>query len=317
MSDTETLSAEDKAYFDTRGETAATPPAADHVVNDDDGADIDAEVAGDPVEEPVSDDVVDPDKPTGQSKVPLAALTKERNERKAVSAKLAETERKAAILEDRWNQALAREQQVEKPAVETKAPVDLSNDPMAIINELHSESQQRKQSEAERAKTERENAAANEAWGKTLNVARAQYESAAAADEAFEPTYTALRANIGQEYMDLYGLSEAQAKAEVDAFEAQQIAFAVDRGIDVGAHMRKLAKARNIVVTPKAPEKDAGEDIDRIASGVNGATSLSNAGGARVAATNAQSIADMSPDEFGAWLSKDGNQSKFRKLAGG
>ena len=27
--------------------------------------------------------------------------------------------------------------------------------------------------------------------------------------------------------------------------------------------------------------------------------------------------ADMSPDEFGAWLSKDGNQAKFRKLAGG
>jgi hypothetical protein len=322
MSDTETLSAEDKAYFDTRGETTVTAPAAiadDTLPDDDLPIETHDELDETGSETPPVDDVVDPDKATGQTKVPFAALTKERNERKAVAAKLAETERRAAILEDRWTQLLSSREAESTPAsVQPAAEPDLSNDPMAIVNKLWTESQdQRKQRETEAQQT-KEQAAANEAWGKTMNVARAQYQAACAADEAFEPTYTALRANMGQEYMELYGLSETEAKAEVDRYEAQQIAYAVDRGIDISVHMRKLAKTRNITVAPKtAPDRSAGEILDKLAEGVNGSTSLSTAGGGRVAATNAQSIADMSPDEFANWLGKDGNQAKFKKLAGG
>lgn len=309
--ETETLSAEDKAYFSTRGETT-TPPEV--TTEEETTTEEVVEPIGVETEEAEETTSEESDKPTGQSKVPLAALTKERNERKAIAARLAETERKAAILEDRWTQLLASQQQPVQPQVEQPAPLDPSKDPLGVVNELLTDMQQRKQSEADRTRQEREQQAANEAWNKTLGVARAQYEAAATSDPAFEATYTALRQNIGAEYMELYGMSAAQAGAEVDRYEAQQIAYAVDRGIDIAAHMRKLAKARNVAPPPKA---EPAEDIDKIAQGVNGSTSLSNAGGGRVAATNAQSIADMSPDEFGAWLSKDGNQAKFKKLAGG
>jgi hypothetical protein len=315
MSETETLSAEDKAYFDSRGETVTAPEVTTEEETTTEEVVEPAEVETEEAEETTAEDA-GTEKPTGQSKVPLAALTKERNERKAIAARLAETERKAAILEDRWNQVL---QQREQPAPEAKQeapPLDVSKDPMAVVNELLTDFQQRKQTEAERERQTKEQAAQAEAWNKTLNVARSQYEAAASSDAAFEPTYTALRANIGQEYMELYGMSEAEAKAEVDRYEAQQIAYAVDRGIDIATHMRKLAKARNVTVAPKATAP-AGEDLDKLAEGVSGSTSLSNAGGGRVASTNAQSIADMSPDEFGAWLGKPGNADKFRKLAGG
>lgn len=314
MTDTESLSAEDKAYFDSRGETnvpaVATPdPAADDPAPDADLPDdlVEDDAAGDPA--------ADPNKPTGQSKVPLAALTKERNERKAVAAKLAETERKAAILEDRWNQILQqREQAAEK---EPERPqIDAHKDPLAAVNELLTDLNQRKQTEAERQAQETQTRAAREAWNKTLNTAQTQFKEAATEDADFEPTYVALRMAIGSEFMEAYGLSPQEAKAELDNYEAQQINYAMSRGINVADHMRKLAKARNVVAPAKEPAAKA-EDLDKLAEGVNGSTSLSNAGGGRVAATNAQSIADMSPEEFGAWLAKPGNGDKFKKLAGG
>lgn len=318
MSDTETLSAEDKAYFDTRGETVTAPEVTteEETTTEEVVETAEVETEAEEAEETTTEEV-EAEKPTGQSKVPLAALTKERNERKAIAARLAETERKAAILEDRWNQALAQREQQTQPEAKQEAPaLDPSKDPLNVVNELLTDYQQRKQSAAEQERQTKEQQAQAEAWDKTVNVARAQYEAAAAADEAFEPTYTALRENIGTEYMELYGLTQEQARAEVDRYEAQQIAYAVDRGIDIAAHMRKLAKARNITVAPKTPPAPAGEDLDKLAEGVNGSTSLSNAGGGRVASTNAQSIADMNPTEFEAWLSKNGEKS-FRKLAGG
>jgi hypothetical protein len=315
MSDPETLSAEDKAYFDTRGETVAPETTT-----------TEPETTTEEVAEPVAEeaeetaelttDEADGEKPTGQSKVPLAALTKERQALKAEKVARAEAERKAAILEDRWNQALAQREEPPKPAAQQPPALDPNKDPLHVVNELLTDFQQRKQSEAEYERQTKEQQAANDAWDKTLNVARAQYEAAASADEAFEPTYVALRVSLGREYMEAYGLSEAQAKAEVDRYEAQQIAFAVDRGIDVATHMRKLAKARNVSAPAKEAPKPA-EDLDKLAEGVNGSTSLSSAGGGRVASTTAQSVADMSPDEFAAWLGKDGNQAKFKKLAGG
>lgn len=319
MSDTETLSAEDKAYFDTRGETVTAPePAATEEETTTEEVVETAEVEAEEAEETTTEEA-EAEKPTGQSKVPLAALTKERNERKAVAAKLAETERKAAILEDRWNQILQQQEKANQPAqAEPAKPArpDTKADPLAaveyVIDRLAADDQKREETERQT----KEQQAANEAWDKTVNVARAQYEAAASADENFEPTYTALRENIGTEYMELYGLSAAEAKVEVDRYEAQQIAYAVDRGIDIAAHMRKLAKTRNITVAPKTPAPAAGESLDKLAEGVNGSTSLSAAGGGRVAATNAQSIADMSPGDFEAWLSKNG-ADKFRKLAGG
>jgi len=326
MSETETLSPEEKAYFDTRGETVEAPKAEtedkpDPIEDDEQEPVVDAaddEPTVEEADEPADPDAdPDADKPTGQSKVPLAALTKERNERKAAAKRAADAEREAAILRDRWEQLLAKDQpaQTEQQAAPEEA-FDPNKDPLAIVNKLWETEQNRAKTAAEQAKQVEEQRKANEVWEQTVNVARTQYSSAAAADETFEPTYTALRQNIAQEYMELYGLPEHEARQQVDQYEAQQIQYAVSKGIDIADHMRKLAKTRNIRVDKPKPAP-TGEDIDKIAAGVSGSTSLSAAGGGRVAATTAQSIADMSADEFEAWLGKAGNADKFRKLAGG
>jgi len=318
MIDNETLSAEDKAYFDSRGETVTAPEPAQSgspAATEEEIAEV-AEAEADAGEVGEAAATGEGEKPTGQSKVPLAALTKTRGELKTERAARLEAERKAAILEDRWNQILAQREEQARTQVEEKPALDPLKDPIHAITELVSDHQQRKQQEAQRAQQVKEQEAANTAWARTLDVARAQYSEAASADATFEPTYTALRNNIAGEYMELYGLTQAQAIAEVDNFEAQQIAYAVNRGINVGEHMRRLAKARNVTAPAKQEATPSAEDLDKLAAGVNGATSLSNAGGGRVAATTAQSVADMSPEDFAAWLSKNG-ADKFRKLAGG
>lgn len=321
MSDLETLSAEDKAYFDARGETAAAPAL---VADDDQGiAPVDDLAGGDPSGEQgeTVDDVIDPDapadpdKPTGQSKVPLAALTKERNARKEEARARAAAEQRAAILEDRWNQALATKEPAK--AAEAPAEVDPNIDPLAAINELVTTTRAERAAKAEAEKQQRERDAQNEAWNKTLDRAKSEYSEAATDDPAFEETYVALRQNIATEYMEAYGLTQQQAIAEVNNYEAQQIEFAVSRGINVADHMRKIAKARNVTAPKKAPAAPApGTDLDKLAEGVKGSTSLSAAAGGAVAQSTAQSIADMSPADFEAWLTKNGAE-KFRKLAGG
>jgi hypothetical protein len=94
--------------------------------------------------------------------------------------------------------------------------------------------------------------------------------------------------------------------------------------IVIGAKQRGLSSAQVIYelaqgygYTPKAAAADPADALDRLEKSVAGATSLSASGGARPAAgMDAAAIANMSPEQFGAWLAKNGERG-FKKLAGG
>jgi len=314
----ESLSAEEKAYFDSRGEAEIKPAEAEKP-----GAGIEAEPGADASPE-LADDLGEPDAsqaPDGEGKdaekhrVPLHTLTKERSARKEAERRAIAAEEGRRVLEDRWNQMLAVQQP--KEIAESAKEIDPAVDPVGALAELVQGQRAQKAAEADRQKAEKEQSEQQAAWTRKTDIARSQYQSAAAEDATFEPTYNALRQVIGEELMDLYGLTMEQARHEVDRYEAQQIEYCVDRGIDVADHLRKLAKARRVTGQALAPKADPAKELEKLADAVEGATSLSDAGGAAVKTLDAEAIANMKPDEFEAWLGKPGNQAKFRKLAGG
>lgn len=325
MTDTETLSAEEKAYFDTRGETVpADEPekttGTDEVGKepaDDDAGRNDIEVGIDDAGEDDGSSELESekkDRPNGQSKVPLAALTKTREELKAERQAKAALEAEAKVLRERWDQLLASQNTAKGEVEQPKAP-KAKEDPLGALERIETrlEQQDREAKEAaERAEQERR---ANEAWSETVAVAQKQYREAADEDATFEPLYNAVRQSIVREYVDLYGLTEQQAIAEANQFEAQQVAFAAQTGQNVADRLRALARVRG-VEAPKPVEASPEKDLERIERGVSGSTSLSAATGGRTATVTRETIANMNAEEFAAWLSKNG-QAGFKKLAGG
>ncbi|MFD1945062.1 hypothetical protein [Paradevosia shaoguanensis] len=317
----ESLSAEEKAYFDSRGEAEIKPAEAekpDAGVEAEPEADASPELADDLGEADASQAPDGEGKDAEKHRVPLHTLTKERSARKEAERRAIAAEEGRRVLEDRWNQMLAVQQP--KETAEPAKEIDPAVDPVGALAELVQGQRAQRAAEADRQKAEKEQSEQQAAWTRKTDIARSQYQSAAAEDATFEPTYNALRQVIGEELMDLYGLTIEQARHEVDRYEAQQIEYCVDRGIDVADHLRKLAKARRVTAPAQAsndPKPDPAKEIERLADAVDGATTLSGAGGAPIRTLDAEAIANMKPDEFEAWLGKPGNQAKFRKLAGG
>lgn len=323
MTDTETLSSEAEAYFSSRGETV--PQAAESEPNpapSDDTPETQADDTPDGGAEPeVADLDLDadgedtaPDAEKQNKQVPLRALTKTREELKAEKQRSAAIEAEAKVLRERWDQLLASQQpKAEEPVQEE---LDPTKDPLSALNSLLEERKQEKLTKAEQDRQAEEHRKQQEVWNQTLDVARGQFQAAAKEDASFEPLYTATRRSLATEYMELYGLSEQQAIAEVDNFEAQQIAYATQRGINVADHLRSLARLRNVRVEQAKQNDDPAAELERVEKGVSGSTSLSAASGGRTASVTRETIANMSPREFEAWLSKNGADG-FRKLAGG
>lgn len=323
MSELETLSAEEQAYFSSRGETLEaekpTPeePKVEDVSQDDTTAEVDDDLPEEvETEEVTTEETGEAEAEKQNKQVPLRALTKTREELKAEKARAAAIEAEAKVLRERWDQMLAAQQ---KPQEEAKpeSEVDPAKDPLAAVNAIWEERKQEKLTKAEQEKQAEEQRKQQEVWTQTLNVARGQFQEAATADEAFEPTYNAVRQSLFTEYKEVYGLDDQQALAEVDQFEANQIAYAVQRGVNVADQLRAIARVRG--VKPPQPEKKPEPDteaIDRLEKGVSGSTSLSAASGGRSTTQTAESIANMSAADFEKWLSKNGSGG-FRKLAGG
>lgn len=311
------LSADEKAYFDTRGEAEIKDTPAPQVSEEPKPepeaveVDVDAELA----DADVSDDTEAPEKPTGQSKVPLAALTKERAKAKAEAERRIEAEKKAAILEDRWNMVLAsQQQQQEQPAPVEQIP-DPALDPLGALNWATQQLKDaREKQAAEAQKTEAERRADAE-WQQTYRAVNDDYTASVAAEPTIKSAHEYLLNSQGEEFMAM-GMSREEAQQEISRIEAQHIAFAARSGKKIGPYIMGLAKARGFKAEAPKPA-DPAADMDKLSEAVEGSTSLSDGGGAAPAAVNSTAIANMSPEQFEAWLSKPGNQAKFKRLAGG
>lgn len=306
----DTLSAEEQAYFDTKGETA---PAAEP----------EPEVVDDPEAEIEEVEAEKADEPKAAKTVPLAALTKTREETKALKAALEEQKTRNAIWEDRWNTFLRQQQPVEQQVAKDEDPepdpnVDIFAHQQWLGRQLKAERETRAKQEQEQARQREEQHVEQQIW-----TAWEQDAATYVADNADFPNAAKWLSDFRDAQLKALGkvderFADARARNMQIEQELKQIVIgAKQRGLSSAQVIYELAQGYGY--TPKAAETqtDAAGALDRLEKSVAGATSLSATGGARPAAgLDAAAIANMSPEQFGAWLAKNGERG-FKKLAGG
>lgn len=306
----ESLSSEEKAYFDSRGESEvkAEPETK---------AEPEAEPETEVVDEVESDVETEPkaegEEPKPQKTVPLAALTKERAERKAEKARLADLERQNSIWQDRWNQILAAN---EPAKVEDKADAPPTDDPIAALNWLVERTTKQDAASKEAAEQTRQREEQERTWNTAYTKITTDFAEAVKSDPSLDDAYKALWGSKYRE-MEALGYEKDQINAVLAREEAQHIIHMAQSGKSVADYIKGLAGARGWAPKAAEPKADAAADIKKLAEAVDGSTTLSGAGGEGPRVMDARAIADMSPTEFEAWLGKPGNMQKFRRAAGG
>lgn len=307
------LSSEEQAYFSSRGETeikAEPPPVQEQaepspVVLDEEDDDVSGD-AGAPKE---------------QKTVPLAALTKTRQEFKA---KLADLERANAIWEDRWNTLLKVNEQQQAPAqqVEDDPMPDPNTDIFAHaawqkrqLDKLQSRIDQRETTEKQASEAQQREKAVWSFWDQSVNSYKAETPDFTDAAKFLSDArtqqlkaYAAVDSRFGNDQM---------VNQQIDHELREIIVLAAQQKRNPAQAVYELAKSWGY--KGKAPQ--AGEDVlqtmERTQQAIEQSASLSSVGGARPGGEiDAQAVANMSPAQFEAWLNKNG-VDKFRKLAGG
>lgn len=306
----ESLSTEEKAYFDSRGEAEVKPEVAPKPEPVEETPPAEAENEGE-TEELVEEPPVDGE-PAAPKTVPLAALTKTRQEVKEAKARAADLERQNAILADRWNQALRAQEQQNQPESEAEPEVPGPDDPVARINWI-AEQIQNGQRQAKETAAQQEQ---RQAFERLSNAVNADYSATIKEDPEVVDAHNAMRKSVGEELLAM-GYTQEQAIQEINRIENQHLVYVGQNGLKIGPYLKSLAKARGWAPKPAEVPKDPAADLEKLAEAVENSTSLSSAGGGAPKVLDAAAIANMKPDEFEVWLGKPGNQAKFRKLAGG
>lgn len=234
-------------------------------------------------------------------------------------AEAREARQRAAVLEQRWNDFLASQQQP-KQAEPEKPSIPPADDPMARLNwtaeQIAAIQEQQRQATAEQLKQQQEEAAYQEAFARV----DADYVRAKQADPTLDEAYNALRKSQGEELLAL-GYTIPQAKAELDRIERQHVLYVTQRGIPIADHIKQLATVRGWRPAQAAPAAQAAPtpktDLAAVAAAQQRHQSLSDApGGEGVAPLDAKALAKMSDKEFKAWMSKKGNEEKFDQIMG-
>lgn len=301
---TGSLSADEQAYFDTKGETELKEAPEKEVEPVDPDLELDED--GNPVSE---------DQPKEQKTVPLAALTKERQQARELKAKLQEIEKHKAILEDRWNMVLASQQQ---PQRQEETPPDPNEDIFAAFAYQNKKLSTLEQQIAERANTEaqqqqamRQEQAVWDYWNADaaeFSKQQADFGDAAKFLSEFRDSQLKALSRVDQRFASEQGRL-AQINEELKAIVAQ----AAQQGISPAQMVYEIANGYGYKAASKA---EPSEKLDKLDRAVNGAVSLSDTGGSRPGSgLDAESVAKMSEDQFAAWLAKNGDKG-FKKLMG-
>jgi vacuolar-type H+-ATPase subunit I/STV1 len=299
---TDSLSAEAQAYFDSKGEAelkVAPEPEAGQV------------------EEVETEAVETEDQPKEPKTVPLAALTKERQQAKELKAKLQEIEKQNAVLADRWNMVLQANQQ--PPQQEEKIP-DPNEDIFAF-----SQYQARKLAELDGRIAQEANQQAQAIQHQQQERAVWDYWQADASTYAQQNPDFGNAAQWLSDYRDnqLKALSSVDTRfsapnartQQIEAELKQIVIAAAQQGISPAEKIYEIAQGYGYKSKP-APEVEA-DKLAKLGKAVDGSVSLSDTGGTRPkGATSAADIANLSPAEFESWLAKNGEKG-FRKLMGG
>lgn len=274
------LTSEEKAYFDSRGESE--PP-----VTEGPGPEVEAEVADNPNPEPASATTDAPaadDKPAPRT-VPLPELIAERKERQRLQQEVAEYQRRLQEFEQRT----APKDDAPKP--------DYDNDPVAALKMTAAEvAELRKFREGIEAQ-ERERQQLRE-WS---DWAGSQERQFSASTPDYNDATNFLRESRAAELREM-GHTQQQVDyyLNMDALSIAQIAR--NSGRNPAEMLYALAKSRGYSAAPPAAKSVEPErKIAQIADGQARAKSLGSASGSTQGSkTTAEALLEMTDEEFAA-----------------
>ena len=306
MSDIENvdgLSAEEKSYFESRGEKA--PEAV---------TSAEPEVSAEQGNEPADGQE---GKEQGRKMVPVNALHEEREEKKELRRKLEEMERKQAVLDDRWQRILAASEQQPAPKAEQPQIPDPEQD---IFAALKYEREQRMALEAKITGQEQQTAEQQQVaqmerqiWGKwesdgaQFNQSTPDFRDAALFLAEARDKQLASMAAVDPRLAD-----KAYRDFVMNEELKQIVVGAGQHGISSAEQIYNIAKAWGYT-GPKPKANDAA-GIQKLADSVAAETSLSAAGGTRAGVpSTSEAVAAMSDSEFDAWFEKNGVKG-FKQL---
>lgn len=307
----DSLSPEASAYFESRGETiTAEPPPAPEPPQP--AAQTDDLAAQQAIEGNQNSGGLDP---RG-----LAAVREEREANKELRARIAEMDKRSAVLEDRWNMLLTMGQAQEQPQ-QPEAPPDPDQDIFAYarwqaqqVQALQERIQGRETAEQQAAEQQRVEQAV---WGKWESDARAFAESTADFGDAAK-WLSGFRDN------QLQALSAADPRFADPAMRNWQIEQELRQVVVSAAQQGKSSAeliygiAKGYGYKPAAPA-NPGAEIENLNKNQPAELSLSNMGGGaanKSGPKTAEDVANMSATEFDSWF-KSAGDAGFRRIMGG
>lgn len=298
------LSAEEAAYFDSRGEADVTTAVETPVITETAVAE----------EQPAQTQ----DRDEKGKFVPHGALHAEREEHKKTRSELQEIRTKQAVLEDRWNTLFKANQSQQETAVET--PPNPEEDIFAFskwqndqLKRLETKITEREQQEQQSKQQTEQEKAIWDHW----NASRAQFE-------AETPDFTRaaeylLNLRTGQ--LKTIGLSEQEINETINKEVAGVVIQSANSNKSPAELVYNYAKASGY--TPAQAQAAAAQvatatelpdNLKRIQSAQTASRTVGASGGAGIDPDSVESVLAMSEDEYAKWVSKPGN---FRRLAGG
>lgn len=314
----EALTDEAKAYFESRGEKG---PQAAQAETGEAGKTADEEAAAEDIDEAGEGEQA----AKGDKTVPLRAVTKEREERKAAQRELQELRTKHAVLEDRWNTFLQATQAQQQPQPQQQVDDDPMPDPQQDIfaysawqqrqfAKLNDRVNQREQAEQQQQKQSAEEAQIWSHWEQSVAAVRSELPDFGDAAKWLSDA----RSKQLQAYAAVdprFGNPQA-INRQIDSELRQIVVAAAQAGTNPAKAVYELAKSWGYAGPKPAANADPGKVVETIAKNMAAETSLSEAGGSSAKGTlSAEDIANMSPDEFEAWFAKAGERG-FKRIAG-
>jgi len=284
------LPAADQAYLDSRGAT----PLPD---------------AAEPVQKP--EPVAAPEaKPAQDTRtVPLPALQEERRERQRIERELADQREKWARLEERFNTVSKQPEPV--------IP-DADTDPVARLKYLDEKFAKLETESAEQVR-QRQQAEQVQAMQREF---LGRYQAAAAEFQAKAPdfmeAYSHLRADRAAE-LEAMGFTDPGMRSRIMEQEELGVAMqAFQAGRNPAEVMYALAGRRGYKAKAAEAKPDGKQpDLQTIAKGQQAASSLSGSGSATPPDLTLESVANMSTDEFEAWMSEPKNAKRWDQMKRG
>lgn len=275
-------------------------PAADQAYLDSKGATPLPEAVEKP--EPAPEAKPEPKAPDEPRTVPLPLYLQTRDEAK-------EAKRLAAELQAKWEKMEAKFNTPEPALPDPEA------DPVAALKALTGEFQRLKGETAEQAR-QRQQAEQQQAMQREFLV---RYQAAAAefaqAKPDFMAAYSHLRADRAAELAAM-GFAGPQAQHILEQEEFGIAAQAFQQGRNPAEVMYALAARRGYKAAEAKPEPKA-PDLATIAKGQQAAGTLSGSGSAAPPDLTLESVANMSTDEFEAWIAEPKNAKKWDSLKRG